>query len=245
MPQITLGRIIISTIIAIFSFFGVNSIFNIIDFTSAADIRIEPGSGNAAVGEKIIVDVIVNADTPVNVFKGLIKFDPNRLKVASIDYNTSIADLWAELPWYSNGEGTLNFIGGTTQTGGFTGEGSLIQITFETIDIGETEITLNDIRILKHDGLGSDDKVNKPLDAIFEIEAPQLQEEVALDKKTETEKIAVLPEPVNTDLNNDGKKNMVDTSIFMTDFATQNLRSDFNQDGKVNTVDLSIFMDDR
>ncbi len=245
MPQLTLGRILITTLIAIFSFFGINSIFNIIDFTSAADMRIEPTSGSTFVGEKIVVDIIVEAGQPVNVFKGLVHFDPHHLKVISIDYNTSIADLWAELPWYSNGDGTLNFIGGTTVPGGFTGTGKLLNVTFETLSTGETEVGLNDIRILKHDGLGSDDEVKKPIDAIFEIENQKLQEETVLEKATEKKMLAVLPEPINTDLNNDGKKNFIDTSIFMADFATQNLRSDFNRDGKINSSDLSIFMSDK
>ena len=243
MPHLTNGRILLTLIIAIFSFFGINSIFNIIDFTSAADMRISPNSGSIINGEKIIVDIIVESDQPVNVFKGLVNFDPHHLKVVAIDYNTSIANLWAELPWYSNGEGTLSFIGGTTVRGGFIGEGSLIKVTFESMNSGETKIGLNDVRILKHDGLGSDEEVSKPIDAIFEIETPKLQEETVFENNVKKQKLAVLPEPINTDLNNDGKKNFVDTSIFMADFATQNRRSDFNNDGKVNSVDLSIFMD--
>ena len=245
MPHITLGRMVVTLLITIFSFFGINSIFNIIDFTSAADMRIEPGFGSATVGEKIIVDIIVAADTPVNVFKGLINFDPSRLKVVSIDYNTSIADLWAELPWYSNGDGTLSFVGGTTRQGGFTGEGSLIKVVFETLEVGQTDVGLNEVRILKHDGLGSDEKVDKPIDAIFAIETPELEEEIVLRKDTEKQTLEVLPEPINTDLNQDGKKSFVDTSIFMADFATQNLRSDFNMDGKVNSTDLSVLMNDK
>ena len=242
MLQITIGRIISTSIIAVLGFFGINSIFSIVDFTSAADMRIEPGSGSTVIGEKIIVDIIVEANQPVNVFKGLVNFDPLRLKVSSIDYNTSIADLWAELPWYSNGEGTLNFIGGTTKRGGYTGEGSLVKVTFETLDTGATEVKLNDVRILKHDGLGSDEVITAPIDAVFEIEPQKLQAETVLEKNTETQALEILPKPINTDLNNDGKKNMVDTSIFMTDFATQNLRSDFNHDGKVTTADLSIII---
>ena len=234
---------ILAIIIAIFSFFGINSIFNIVGFSSAADMRIAPGSGTTIIGEQIIIDVIVEASQPVNVFKGLLNFDPHFLIVVSIDYNTSVADLWAELPWYSNGEGTLNFTGGTTQHGGFTGEGSLIRVTFETVATGETEVGLHDVRILKHDGLGSDDEVTQPIDAIFEIESSQLEHETILEKNTEKQTLEVLPEPINTDLNGDGKKNFIDTSIFMADFATQNLRSDFNHDGRVTTADLSIFMD--
>lgn len=245
MPHITLGRIILTIVIAIFGFFGINSIFSIVDFTSAADMRIEPGSGSTIVGEKIIVDIVVESNRPVNVFKGLVSFDPYRLKVVSIDYNTSIADLWAELPWYSNGDGTLNFVGGTTESGGFIGEGSLIKVTFETLTSGETSIGLGDVRIMKYDGIGNDDTVTAPIESVFLIEPEKLRKETVLEKNMTEKKLKVLPEIPQTDLNNDGKKSIIDTSIFMADFATQNLRSDFNGDKKVNTADLSIFMNDK
>ena len=91
-----------------------------------AQMRIEPIRKTLTTGETFTVEVIVESFTPVNVFAGELSFDTNTLQVESINYNTSIADLWAEEPWYSNGEGTLNFIGGTTQSGGFTGEAILL-----------------------------------------------------------------------------------------------------------------------
>jgi hypothetical protein len=160
--------------------------------------------------------------------------------VKSIDYNTSIADLWAEEPWYSNGTGTVNFTGGTTRTGGFTGTGSLVTITFSTKATGEATIHMEEMQILAHDGLGTSVPVTVPIDVIFAISKEQLDFETRLETSIPGPTLTVIPAPPQTDLNNDGKQSIADTSIFMTDLLKKNLRSDFNQDGTVNLKDLSI-----
>lgn len=206
----------------------------------AASVRIEPESGLSVVGDTFTIALIVEANVPVNVFKGLVTFDAEKLEVASIDYNTSIADLWAEEPWYSNGDGTLNFTGGTTRAGGFIGEGSLILITFHTKATGDAHIALQDMRILQHDGLGSDVTVAKPLDTIFAIESETLKQETVFENEVKGPVVSVVPTIPDTDLNDDGETTIADVSIFMADLATKNLRSDFNQDAKVDLKDLSI-----
>lgn len=207
------------------------------------DMRIEPQRGSYLVGDTFKVDVVVSSETPVNVFKGEVRFDTRTLSIKSIDYNTSIADLWAERPWYENGAGTLNFIGGTTHHGGFIGTGNLITITFRTINEGPAAINIENVRILKHDGLGSDTDVAEPIDAIFTITEAELQEQTVLQKSVIGPTLQVVTERPNTDLNGDGQQSLTDMSIFMRDLATQNNRSDFNRDGKVNTADLSIILD--
>lgn len=206
------------------------------------DMRIEPLQGTELVGETFTVDVVVTSDEPVNVFKGEVRFDPEMLSIEQIDYNTSIADLWAERPWYQNGAGTLNFIGGSTHRGGFFGTGSLITITFRTKKLGETALAIEDVRILKHDGLGSDATVAQPIDAVFTIAEATLEEQTVLKKSIVGSTVTVVAERPQTDLNQDGKQSLADISIFMKDLATQNERSDFNKDGVVNTADLSIIL---
>ena len=57
-------------------------------------------------------------------------------------------------------------------------------------------------------------------------------------------------ELVAGDLNKDGIVNVVDLSLFMNEYGSQeiddayDIKYDFNEDGKVNVVDLSIFMTD-
>lgn len=47
---------------------------------------------------------------------------------------------------------------------------------------------------------------------------------------------------VSPDLNHDGKVNLVDFSIFLLSWNTDDVRSDFNEDGKVNLADFSIML---
>lgn len=50
------------------------------------------------------------------------------------------------------------------------------------------------------------------------------------------------PGQVSTDLNGDGKVDLIDFSIFLTDWGTSNPRSDFNHDGTVDLADFSILL---
>jgi hypothetical protein len=206
----------------------------------AANVRIEPGNGLAVVGETFVVAVIVDASIPVNVFKGLLTFDSERLEVTAIDYNTSIANLWAEEPWYSNGDGTINFIGGTTKSGGFIGEGHLITVTFKTKASGDAHIALSEMIILQHDGLGTVAETTTTIDSIFAIADGSLKDETIFETTLKGPTVSVVPVAPDTDLNDDGKQTIADVSIFMTDLVVQNERSDFNQDGTVDLRDLSI-----
>lgn len=225
------------------TFFSVASLFVLpIAVTHQADIRIEPSVGKVAVGDTFAVQIVVSADVPVNVFAGEIRFDPKTLQVESIDYNTSIADLWAELPWYENGEGTINFAGGTTKQGGFQSSGTLISITFRSVGTGVTALRLADGRILAHDGLGSEVAFGKPLEAVFEVEKEILERETISTPAPRATVIAVSAQPPSTDLNGDGKQTIADVSMFMLQMLGDDLRYDFNQDGRVNTADLSILM---
>ncbi len=51
-----------------------------------------------------------------------------------------------------------------------------------------------------------------------------------------------LGEVVSADINGDGKVNLMDFSIFLLSWGTDDVRSDFNQDGTVNLADFSILL---
>lgn len=208
--------------------------------TPTVDVRIEPSEGAVIVGEVFVINIIVTSEIPVNAFQGLLSFDSSKLEITTIDYNTSIANLWAEEPWYSNGDGTLTFIGGTTAPGGFTGEGSLVTVTFKTKSLGEAQIALDEIKILQHDGLGTLVDTPNTIDALFAVAPEALETDTVLKKAIDGPTVTVVTSAPSIDLNGDGRRSIVDTSIFMTDIITQNLRSDFNQDAVVNLKDLSI-----
>jgi hypothetical protein len=206
--------------------------------TVGTSIYIEPTELTIEEDLDFTIDVIVESDEAVNAFAGVLEFDENTLMVASIDYNTSIADLWTQEPWFTKGNGTIAFAGGTTKPGGFTGRGSLLTVTFTGKKVATTPLTLTGTRILKHDGLGTDAQLRTSLDALFTIKP--MPSSGAVISQSKPEEIIL-----TTDLNNDGATTIIDISIFMLQLASQNLRSDFNNDKKVSAADLSILLDAR
>lgn len=191
-------------------------------------------------GESVTVTLGVESETPVNVFAGVINFDSTKLSVAKISYNESAADLWAEKPWYINGEGTLHFIGGTTKPGGFTGSSPLITITFFLEQPGVSYISLKDSRMLRHDGLGTNEVLATSLDTIVNVSSEG--EIVPLET---TKDITVVGGSLgkNFDLSDDGKQSIADVSVLLGDLISNAKRSDLNDDGKVSLADLSILLE--
>lgn len=204
-------------------------------FPSEARMYIDPEAHTAVLGDTLVLTVRAESRVPVNVFAGDITFNKNVLQVQSIDYNTSIADLWAVKPWYENGAGTLTFGGGTTKHDGFIGNGPLVTITFKTIGTGDGAIHFKNVHILKHDGLGSDASVKDPIDSVLTVLPP------AVPERTNTH-IAVVRQVPSADLNGDGTVNVKDVSIFMLHLLGDDPRFDFNLDGTVDTDDLRILL---
>lgn len=201
-------------------------------------MHIEPAELTIETDQDFTLDIIVESDEPVNAFAGVLEFDEMTLDVASINYNTSIADLWTQEPWFAKGAGTIAFAGGTTQPGGFAGKGSLLTVTFTGKKATTTPLTLSGTRILKHDGLGTDAELRTSLDALFTIKPITANGDVIAQAKPDEIMLT-------TDLNNDGATTIADVSIFMLQLASQNMRSDFNNDKKVTVADLSILLDAR
>lgn len=228
------------------AFVAFATIMGINTFTKpSVGMRLEPLEYTTKEGQTFGIDVMVDSEVPTNVFSGELRFSPDILKIESIDYNTSVADLWAELPWFNNGEGTLNFGGGTTKQGGFTGNAKLIHVEFKTLKDGQGIISLHNARILLHDGLGTDVKLKGTVNSIVTISDLDVSpENIIIQPETKTS-VLVTKNPPTTDLNGDGKQTFSDISIFILNIAGNNPRFDFNQDGKVDGADLRILREAR
>lgn len=239
MFSLPLGQLLIGSIIA--AFIGLSAYLIAPKSPSEANVIIFPQEISAAVGADLTVEVIVESGVPVNAFAGKLTFDPDQLEVVRIDYNNSVADLWAEKPWYENGAGTINFAGGTTRPGGFTGYDTLLTITFRATAAGGSALTISDAQVLKHDGLGSDATLAAPIDAIFSITSASTTLIETGTTKDTTVRIASAKTPL--DLTGDGKIGLGDVSIFLQLYATGDTRGDFDDNGKTTLADLSILLD--
>lgn len=205
-------------------------------------IFIQPEEGRTTVGEIISIDVVVEANEPVNAFAGDVVFDNEVFSVERIDYNTSIAELWVTEPWYSKAENTVYFAGGTTRTGGFTGNGVLMTIHLRANHDGFVDVSLQNARMLRHDGLGSDVSLPVSIDAVFTAEEEMEKSERAYVAEQRSWYQVGDASP-STDINNDGRTTLADLSIFMLNVGSNNIRYDLNQDGTVSIKDLSVLME--
>jgi hypothetical protein len=244
--QTRTGSIIPTTLLAS-AFLGFMAVIGFIIVPSnsiqSTSMRLEPLSKVLTLDETFKVAVVVESSVPVNAFAGELFFDTHSLAIQSIDYNTSIADLWAEKPWYSNGDGTVNFIGGTTRKGGFTGTDTLITVTFKAIGQGNGSLFIRDARILQHDGLGSDAPLSKPIDALFTIApASTTSSSNLLSKEAEGSRYSVVPKAPSTDLNGDGKQTIADVSILLLHMGSTEQQYDLNGDRKVDLKDMAIIL---
>lgn len=221
---------------AIFAFFALMGISD----KPAADtyITLVPNTTVVNIGDTFVTDVIVSSDTSVNVFAGTIAFDPSIAVVEDITYNTSTANLWTEEPWYKNDDGTITFAGGTTQIGGFVGSGQLMTIMFRSKQVGRQKLSLEDVHILEHDGLGTETDVSSS-DVFVSIQ----------NNPSSTTNIYSASSPVEVvvinkafDLNGDGKIGLADVSAFFVAMMSNEKRADFNNDGRVNIADLSMLL---
>lgn len=235
-----LGRVLLGSVIV-----GALGIYAAIGLPlsnqTVPDISLSPALGTVVLNQSFAVDVLVTSDVPVNAYSGIVTFDPAVLSVSQIDYNTSIADLWVEEPWYSNDDGTVTFAGGTTATGGFTGSGSLVTITFAPRALGDAAITLTDAQLYEHDGFGTEVNLSDTIDALFTVTSLTDRARVVA-QKSEDRMVRIVATPPTPDLNQDGVVSLVDVSIFMLNFFGSDARFDFNQDGAINTSDLSILL---
>lgn len=207
-----------------------------------AEMYITPDRKTVLLNEPFAIEVRVRSVVPVNVFAGELVFDSEVLQVTSIDYNVSVADLWAERPWFSDGDGTLNFVGGSLQEGGFMGEEGLITVHFRPVREGSGRLALRDAHILRHDGLGSEVALGTPIENVVIVSGPEATEGDLIARVDKGSEFTVLTSPPSTDLNGDGRQTIADVSIFMLNIAGNDPRYDFNQDGRVNTTDLNLLL---
>lgn len=208
---------------------------------AATTLSLVPTTYVSKPGDTFTVQILATSDVPVNVFKGAVRFNEEVLAVTNINYNTSLADLWAEEPWYQSGEGSIGFAGGTTRPGGFTGTESLLTVTFKALAAGNGNLVLNDTQILMHDGLGTEAPLTDYIDTLFIVASttPESHIEHKAESLADVFISDTLPKP---DLNDDGVVNIIDISLFLLFLPTNNPKGDLDNNGKVNNADLSIIL---
>lgn len=135
------------------------SLFGVIPSVSAAGSHLyfAPAEGTFFIGSTFDISVFVDTGgNDINAVQVDIKFDPNKLQMASPTTGKSIISVWIAQPSYSNKDGMITFKGGIPSPGINASAGLISTITFRAIATGTTFISFRDSsRVLLNDGKGT------------------------------------------------------------------------------------------
>ncbi|MDP3991264.1 MAG: cohesin domain-containing protein [Candidatus Nealsonbacteria bacterium] len=122
-----------------------------------ASLYLSPNSGSFFVGSTFNVSIFINTgDENINAVKADLKFDPQKLQIASPTAGKSLISVWVAQPTYSNTEGRVSFQGGVPSPGINTSSGLISTITFRAAAPGKAVISLLDSsQALLDDGKGT------------------------------------------------------------------------------------------
>lgn len=156
------------------------SFFLNINSVIAAEINFSPTSGTYHVGDTIKVKVIISSDKSVNAVSSNIYFPFDILSLTSLSKSSSIVNLWAQEPSYSNNTGLVNFEG--VILNGYTGNsGNILTLVFKIKKVGTANLYFKDVSILANDGNATDIFSGNLKTAILNIEK-EIKKEIKVDK---------------------------------------------------------------
>lgn len=130
------------------SFLGIASVH-------AATLSIIPANGAIHRGDSVTVYVKINsADVSVNAVQATIHFPTDKLQAESVDSKSTAFGFWLDGPTISGADGTVKFIGGTTN--GISGSAlAVLAINFKAVGSGSAVISASDAAITANDGKGT------------------------------------------------------------------------------------------
>ena len=123
---------------------------------AAATLYTSPSTGTYTTGKNFTVSVRVSTDQSMNAADGIIHFPTDKVQVISVSKNNSVFNLWVQEPSYSN-SGTLGNVRfeGVVLNPGFTGDGKIMDITFQVRGEGAANIIFASGSVLANDGQGT------------------------------------------------------------------------------------------
>jgi hypothetical protein len=172
------------------------------------------------VGETVTLQVIAEADEPINVIGATIAYPSTHIEVESLSRENSVIDLWSEEPEIQP-NGLIHFSGGILAEEGFIGNGTVLTLITRPIKEGTATIDFTETTMLAHDGTGKDVVCgNAPI--ILSIRPKSY------------------PSP---DVNGDKRVNLYDFGIVSARlFMGYERPYDLNLDGKITISDIAVLI---
>lgn len=138
--------------LAVLTVFG-----GLFSLAEAAVLSMFPKSGEIGVGQSFDLKIEVDSQGQgFNAAQATVQFPKDLLEVKSIDNSptASIFNFWLEEPSFSNAEGKLSFIGGSTN--GVSGAAiPILKISFLVKGAGEGDVVFSDAAVTASDGSGT------------------------------------------------------------------------------------------
>ncbi len=158
----------------------------------AAVLSMSPKSGSLKINQDFVVELLVNTNgVSFNAAQATIEFPPKLLEVKSISTapEDSIFNFWLDGPTFSNKDGKISFIGGTSN--GVSGPAiPILRVVFTAKASGEAALSFSDTAVTAADGSGTN-----ILDTV-EVASFKISSEVAAPAAKPIILKAAAPEPV-------------------------------------------------
>lgn len=200
--------------------------------TDTSHLKLQVSDTLIAEGERFAVEVIAVANTPVNAVDVTVQYDSDLLEIVSIDRGNSVLTIWTDDPIVDGDEIILR--GGTFRRG-FIGEHNIATIEFLPKQSGATTFTLTDVLLLAGDGAGT------PIETADSLYSSV--DTFIYDDMTDLSTVAIARERnALTDVDGNGRVDLVDVSAFMGAWANRERVYDFNGDGRMTFRDFSILL---
>lgn len=140
---------LIKLLLLIFLYFGFFQVSN------AANLNLTPNIGSYTVGDTITIRLYVNSpNQAINAVSANLLYSKNVLSLVSISKSSSIINLWAQEPNFSNTNGTAT-LEGIILTGYTGSSGIVATLVFKAKSAGIAEIKFSSASILANDGEGT------------------------------------------------------------------------------------------
>jgi len=123
----------------------------------AATVFLTPSVGLYQIGQTFDVEMRIDSlGQTFNAAQATIQFPPGVLRVKSLDFSSpaSVFNFWLVQPSFSNTDGQITFIGGSTS--GLSGSAvGVLKVTFTATAAGDAPLSVSDAAITASDGSGS------------------------------------------------------------------------------------------
>ena len=131
------------------------AIFLSVHPADAAILELSLDENGARIGDTITVDLRVDSEgVSINAAEAVLQFPAGVLEATSISREDSIFNFWLEDPKFSNEDGRISFVGGTSA--GFSGASlKILTIRFKVIGSGLAEISFLEGAVAANDGSGT------------------------------------------------------------------------------------------